>query len=61
MFAQNNSNHSTSFNESSSTQLIDLIKLILQALDTRQSIKINIEFHLSQLSDEFFKQRQFKN
>ena len=53
-------------NEFSSAQLIDLIRLISQALDSRQSnintnVNVNLESHSSQSSSDVFDHRQFKN
>ena len=51
-------------NEFFSAQLIDLIKLISQVLDSRQSninINVNLESHLSHSIDENFDLRQTKD
>ena len=51
-------------NEFFSAQLIDLIRLISQVLDSRQSninINVNFESHSSQSSDDVFDHRQFKD
>ena len=51
-------------NEFFSVQLIDLIRLISQILDSRQfsiNTNVNLEFHSSQSSDDVFDHRQFKD